>query len=97
MACPAAARILLSAVLKAPWEPSRLAAGRGPERDVLDAVDAGVAEVGGGIEAGEQVFQPGGGERVASWRAPCTGAGPIAAMRPSRVAASGSRPWLFPG
>jgi hypothetical protein len=36
-----------------------LAAGRRPERDGLDAVHAGVPEVGGGIDAGEQVLETG--------------------------------------
>ena len=40
------------------------AAGRGAERDDGDAVHAGVAQVGGGRQAGQQVFEAGGGEGV---------------------------------
>jgi hypothetical protein len=40
------------------------AAGRGAERDDGNPVDAGVAEVGGGVHAGDQVLQARSGEGV---------------------------------
>ena len=40
----------------------QVAAGRGPVWHEGDALHAGVAQVGGGREAGEEVFEAGGGE-----------------------------------
>ena len=61
------------------------------ERDDLDTLDAGVSEVGGGVDPGQNVLEPDASKAWASCRAPWTANGPTAATSPSSVAAT----WIF--